>query len=185
MEPQANIALLQQLKTGNLRALEQVYARFQRQLLAKALYLLKDEAAAEDLVQTFFIEFWQKQLYQQIEESLEAYLFRAVHNRCLNEIKRLQRLQHRAEAYLQELDEAEEAKEPEIGEDKDSIMALLHTLPPQKQEVVNLIVLEDKKYQEAADIMGISINTVKTHLKIALKQLREMAKKKSGCITRS
>ncbi|SEM45478.1 RNA polymerase sigma-70 factor, ECF subfamily [bacterium A37T11] len=87
--------------------------------------MLKDEAAAEDLVQTIFIEFWQKQLYLQIEESLEGYLFRAVHNRSLNEIKRLQRLTHRAEGYLQELDEAVDPKEPEIGEDKESIMSLL------------------------------------------------------------
>jgi DNA-directed RNA polymerase specialized sigma24 family protein len=35
------------------------------------------------------------------------------------------------------------------------------------------VFIEEKKYQEAADAMGVSLNTLKTHLKIGIKNLRE------------
>lgn len=180
MDSQSDSLLLLRLKRGDLQALEAVYKRHRAALLAKAVFMLRDNGLAADLVQTLFIEFWEKGLYQQIEDNLGGYLFRAVHNRCLNALK-AQQLQHEREArHRARYVDHEDAPEIELDMEKGLVAQLLGQLPPQKREVVQLIVLEDRKYQEAADIMGISINTVKTHLRLALQQLRESVKNQSN-----
>jgi RNA polymerase sigma-70 factor (family 1) len=176
MNTQPDNLLLLRLKRGDLRALEAVYRRFQPVLLAKAVFMMHDHAAAADLIQGLFIELWEKQLYRQIDDNLGGYLYRAVHNRCLNALKTQQAQQARIDDYQKQYVDFEEAPDIEIGLDKGAIAQLIDQLPPQKREVLTLVVLEDRKYQEAADIMGLSINTVKTHLRLALQQLREQVK---------
>ena len=58
-------------------------------------------------------------------------------------------------------------------EDDANIRSLLSELPLQRLEAFNLVYIENKKYQQAADEMGISINSIKTHLKLAVKTLRK------------
>ncbi|MBK1440975.1 RNA polymerase sigma factor [Parapedobacter sp. ISTM3] len=176
MNAQPDNLLLLQLKRGDLHALEAVYRRFQPVLLAKAVFMMRDHATAADLVQGLFIEFWEKQLYQQIEDNLGGYLYRALHNRCLNALKAQQTQHERIAGYHEQYTDYDDAPDVEIGLEKGAIARLMDQLPPQKREVLTLVVLEDRKYQEAADIMGISVNTIKTHLRLALQQLREQVK---------
>ena len=44
------------------------------------------------------------------------------------------------------------------------------------ESIVNEVILEDMKYKDVADSLGISVNTVKTQMKIAYKTLREKLK---------
>ena len=48
----------------------------------------------------------------------------------------------------------------------------LHQLPEQCKQVFTLCCLQDMKYREAADLLGISINTVRTQMGRAYKILR-------------
>ena len=47
----------------------------------------------------------------------------------------------------------------------------LTELPEQMQRCVRLRVAEDRSYQEIADSLGVSINTVKTHVRSILRKL--------------
>ena len=44
------------------------------------------------------------------------------------------------------------------------------------ESIVNEVILEDMKYKDVADSLEISVNTVKTQMKIAYKTLREKLK---------
>ncbi len=48
----------------------------------------------------------------------------------------------------------------------------LDNLSEQSRKVFESIVFENMKYKEVADELGLSLNTIKTHLSRALKQLR-------------
>jgi len=48
----------------------------------------------------------------------------------------------------------------------------MSALPELSKAVFNLCVLEGEKYQNAADTLGISVNTIKYHLKKSYKMLR-------------
>ena len=48
----------------------------------------------------------------------------------------------------------------------------VNSLPEQCRVILKLVVLEEMKYAEVAEKLGISLNTVKTQMKIAYRELR-------------
>ena len=84
--------LLAQLKTGDLAAFRHFYIAYREWLYITAFTILKNETEAQELVQEFFIDFWQKNLGARINldttPSLKNFLFVSVRNRCLNRIAR-------------------------------------------------------------------------------------------------
>ena len=70
----------------------------------------------------------------------------------------------------EEMDESErESKEKELKK-------ALDELPEQERNALYRVVIENKKYKEAAEELHISINTLKTYLSRALKRLRKNEK---------
>ena len=54
-----------------------------------------------------------------------------------------------------------------------SIYAAINALPEKTRLVVTSVIVQNKKYKEAADELGVSVNTVKRLLSNGLKQLRK------------
>lgn len=161
------------LKRNSLEAYEVLFKKYYKLLCLQAALLLGDESEAEDLVQELFVEIWDKQIYCNIEQSPKAYFYRAVRNRCLNKIKRTKASKEKLDRYHEyRLNK----KEPTWLEQKElatNMKNVLQKLPPQRLRAFTLVYMEDMRYQDAADEMGISINSVKTHLKLALEVLRD------------
>ena len=77
---------------------------------------------------------------------------------------------------LEELKSQLEAPEEVVEFDNAELNRLwveIEKLPLQCKAVFKLVVLEDMKYREVAEALDISVNTVKTQVKIAYKTLRE------------
>lgn len=166
--------LLALLKNDSQEAYEILFKKYFKTLCLQAALLLTDKWEAEDIVIELFIEIWDKKIYRKIEQSFKAYLYKSVRNKCLNEVKRNRRLEQKKERYREYRQEKED-KRPSLLEQKESesiINGALLELPLQRLKAFNLVYLEKKKYQDAADEMGLSVNSVKTHLKLALKFLR-------------
>ena len=58
----------------------------------------------------------------------------------------------------------------------------LDSLPEKTRGVVECVMLRGRMYKEAAEELGVSLNTVKTLLKIGLKELRVLLKEQRGMI---
>ncbi|QEC43176.1 RNA polymerase sigma factor [Pseudobacter ginsenosidimutans] len=174
MEKQEDIILLNRLKAGDMQAYELLYKKYYKLLSAEAYLILEDAMEAEDQVQTLFVELWQRQLFNAINGSVKAYLQRATHNRCLKVIRKRKSVSRHFGKYLYVVNATPETTTVEKEEaDRDFNMhSLLNELPLQRSEAFHLVYIENKKYKEAADHMGISINSVKTHLKLAVRSLR-------------
>jgi RNA polymerase sigma-70 factor (family 1) len=168
--------LLEKLKGGDPRAFDALYLKYYKLLVANAYFLLKDDQEAKDLAQDFLFEFWHKRLYLRLEGDIKGYLYRSIYNKCLN-LKRKQTLQHQKQVFLMQEEPSFEENEGRREQDYELLQIAIDDLPPQRREILQRIYFEEKKYQEAADEMGISLNTLKTHLKIALKNLRNQLKK--------
>ena len=74
---------------------------------------------------------------------------------------------------LQEISEEEEATET-YNEELEVLYAAIRQLPEERRKIFTLICLEGKKYQEVADMLQISINTVKTQMGRSFQFLRKM-----------
>ena len=164
--------ILAKLKEGDLKAYETLFKKYYKLLNMHAFYILEDEMESEDVVQLLFSEIWERKLYDNIHSSLKAYLQISVKNRCLKILEKRKTARKRIDNYKYTLNEADDV---EVEEDRDynDLYGVLKELPQQRQQAFTLVYIEDKKYKEAANEMGITINSVKTHLKLAVKELRK------------
>lgn len=166
--------LMELLVMGNKEALELLFKKYYKLLTISAFYILKNEMEAEDMVQAFFVDFWERRLFNNINSSLKAYLTTAIRNRCLKEIEKEALRQKRLADYQYTISELEEEQEVICGEiNVDKILA---DLSVQRFQAVTLVHYQNKKYKEAAYEMGISVNSLKTHLKLAFKTMRDGVK---------
>jgi RNA polymerase sigma-70 factor (family 1) len=162
------------IRRGDEQAFEQTFRSFYPRLCNYACTLLKDEEESEEVVQTVFLTIWEKREDLEITLSLKSYLYRAVHNHCLNrfkhasvrEVYREHTLNFSAHSY-ESVTEVIHANELE-----DRIEKAVSTLPEQCQKAFRLSRFEELKYQEIADQLGISIKTVENQIGKALKILR-------------
>ena len=169
----ADQILLDNLKAGKKTAYEAVFKKYFKSLVLKAYVMLDDEMEAEDLVQNLFVDMWQKGRYFAINTSLKSYLFRAVHNQCLMSLRSKKVEQRRLDAYTATVTEADDPDMITDAGNEQAINLALNELPAQRQTAFKLVYLEEKKYKEAAVEMGMSVNSIKTHLKLAVKMLQE------------
>jgi len=171
MTDQEHLQLLIDFRAGHEAAFEQVFKLYYKPLRLQAFLLLKNEQEADDQIQQLFLDIWNKQLYRNVQQSLKFYLHTAIRNRCLNYLTRTCHENKMRNEYAANLDviPLEDDKEPPL---QPYLLAVLNELPAQRFRAFNLVHIEDKKYHEAAKEMGISINSLKSHLKLAVKFLR-------------
>ena len=167
-----DIQLLNRLRKGDLTAFDELYLKYYKVLCASAYFFLKSEQEAKDLVQTLFLDIWDKKLYDQFHNDIKGYLFLAVKHRCLNHIRwqKAQHLRHRGYAELQ--DETGPAGMEAVSDSYHRLHTVLDDMPAQKKAAIQMVYMHGKRYQDAADAMRISINSLKTHLKTGLQLLR-------------
>ena len=173
--------ILKGLQQGSEQAYKDLFTAYFSDLVLYANHFIKNQAAAEDIVQDFFITLWLEKKFFNIESSLEGYLYRSLHNTCLNHLYNEQRKQEKLLHMPIEKDSSPtlttelEDKEREYNQ----LYRALHKLPEQCKQVFTLCCLQNMKYQEAADYLGISINTVRTQMGRAYKILRNSLDSKS------
>lgn len=173
MSHSSDVQLLNKLRQGHVEAYDALFIKYYEMLCVNAYFYLKDSEEAKELVQEFFVDLFEKRGYTRLQGDIKGYLYQSVRNRCLNRLRKVENDQKRFEQL--KLDHAG-AYEHEDMEGTENRYVLLHDafakLSVQRKEALTLIYVRDKRYQEAADEMGISVNSLKTHLKLGLKKLR-------------
>lgn len=162
------IALLQAGKRQGMNAL---FDRYYKPLVVFADNLLHDLPEAEDTVLEQFVKLWEKELYEHIHpNALSTFLFTIVKNACMNQIakKGLPTEQLDLPHYAIAQEESYLLDETII----ETILAAVRKLPEKTQQVVQSVMCQGLSYQETADELEVSINTVKTLLKAGMRELR-------------
>jgi RNA polymerase sigma-70 factor (ECF subfamily) len=118
---------------------------------------------------------WQKrQQFQKIND-LKAYLYRSVHNRCMNHLLKEKQTKERLEAIpiSQPLTETQYDNMVR-AEMLNIIVQKIDSLPASISDVIKLHYLSGKNIHEIAAILGIPVNTVKSRRLSGIQQLRRM-----------
>jgi len=168
--------LLQLLKNSNPEGFKTLFQKYYKSLCIQAYLLLQDEGEAEDLVQDVFVKFWQERKFEVIQQSLGAYLTTMVKHAALNLLKYKSRINKKERSYQERIEIIESTNVMEIQEMAAMVQSVIAQLPEQCKRIFELVCVEGKKYQEAAVIAGVSVNTVKTQLRRAFAKLRESLK---------
>ncbi|MEO5790201.1 sigma-70 family RNA polymerase sigma factor [Gelidibacter sp.] len=138
--------------------------------------ILKDKDAARDVVQDFFISYWQNRSTISIKVSFQAYAVGAVRNLSLMALKNVNKDQSLDDVVLNCLDD-EAHNSLDKAKHHEKLWELLNQLPHSRKEIFISSVVHGQSYAEISELNGISINTVKTQMKRAYAFLRSKAKK--------
>lgn len=141
------------------------FLRYYQALCHFALNYLKDYAAVEDVVQSVFICLLDKEEKFESEEHLKHFLYKAVRNACLNEIKLkdlhagiLEKVTRKQNLEEQEEDFFVQVVRTEIYR---QIQEALEELPAGCERIFRMAYLEHLGNSEIAEKLNISVNTVK------------------------
>lgn len=156
---------------------EKLFRSHYKDLALYANRILQDQAAAEDVVQQFFVQLWEKRNSISISGEIKSYMMRSVHNACLNHLKHLRIVQDHHESITAAEQRAENIDKVELEETQLIVHEAVKKLPPQCRKIFIMSRVQEKKYREIADELELSIKTVENQMGKALKTLRTELKK--------
>ena len=166
--------LLAQLRAGSETAYDAIFRAYYARLVHFAGSMLGDTAAAEEVAQDVMLELWRRRTTLTVDTSLQGYLFRATRNRALNHIRHEKVIQRGAIfAAPEQVTHARGDSGIRENEIDAALQQSIQSLPPRCREVFELSRMQNLKYQEIADALGISIKTVEAQMGKALRILRE------------
>lgn len=167
--------IVSRLINKDKRAFELVFSEYYGIMVLYASRFMDTREEAEEVVQDVFVKFWEKCDTLSEDSSIKSYLYRSVHNSCLNAIKH-ERVKDGYRQYVVQMMESSyqnEVEEKDPDELRNRIHSEIDKLPPRCAEIFKLSRFEGLKYQEIADHLDISIKTVEVQMGKALKVLRE------------
>jgi len=167
--------LLRQITGGNVNAFEMLFKEHYENLCRYACTFVRDSDEAEDIVQKTFVTFWEKRGGITLETSLKSYLYGAVRNAALNNIKHQQvRQKHAASVTVDDHIVSESASDGVVSAElNERINTAIAGLPEQCRRVFEMSRFEGLKYSEIAEQLGISVKTVENQMGKALRRMRE------------
>lgn len=180
MEKKEELHLIHSLKSGNNQAYKYIYDHHYVLLCKIAYEFLKDDFLAESIVDDIIFHLWEKRDTLEITTSLRSYLVQAVRNRCINYLN-LER--EKREVRFSVIDQQNEWINSVFPSDDYPLARLLENeleqeirnaidrLPEECKVVFKKSRFEEKRYEQIAEELGISVNTVKYHIKNAISRL--------------
>ena len=186
---QSDRTLIEQIRERNTTAFEALFERYRHAVHKHLLGIVRDESAAEDLVQEVFLRVWTCAAQWDGRGELKSWLYRIATNLALNHLRtvhrrRQQPLEIPDDAYDDEdgapaqmpewlIDGA--SPEPltmlERSEQAEFLWELVDDLPDEKREVVHLVYGAEMDIRQVADELGVPIGTVKSRLHYTLRRL--------------
>lgn len=173
--------LVMGLRSGEEKAYKLLYKQHYRVLCAFAYGYVNDYFVAETLVSDVVYTIWENRENFFINQSLRAYLMRAVKNSCINHLGYCMR----QETLRQNVGERFEQQQQSFHEQdnyplcsllekelEDKIRKSIEALPELTREIFLLSRIEKLKYEEIAQKKKITIDIVKYHIRLSLNKLR-------------
>jgi RNA polymerase sigma-70 factor (family 1) len=166
--------ILSLYKHDERAALQKLFDIYYEPLLLYCYRLIRDSESAEDIVQDCFVHIWRSRRLENFEGELDRFMFQAIKFRAINYVRDQYRRDRLADNISEENDELPTYfQEEEAGKEIELLHYTISCLPDECRKIFLMACLDDMKYREIAETLNISINTVKTQMKIALRFLRE------------
>lgn len=174
--------IIKKLKTGDNEAYKYIYDYHYVALCKLSYYLLKDRVQAESIVNDVIFHLWEVRDKLELVPPLRNYLIIAVRNKCLNYLALKQqeteiRFSTIEQAGIQLQNIVSDNEHPLGNLLKEELESKIHEsinkLPPACKQVFTMSRFREMSYEEISRELGISVNTVKYHIKSALVILKK------------
>ena len=164
---------LRRVTQGDEQAFAALYNYYRTPAMRFTTSLLKDEEEAENMVQDVFIKIWVKRAHIKPDYNFNSYLFTCLKNMAFDYFKKMEKSEQLRKNYMEAMKMAEEEEREENERRINLVIAAVECLSVKRKQILKLNVEEGKSYQEIAEFLRISKNTVKNQLVKAKQILRE------------
>lgn len=156
---------------------KQLYKDYYSPLCRYAMRILNNEESAADIVQSVIIKLWENHFFFENIAALNVYLYRAVNNNCLKQIREWNAEDKRLKEWIFYTEDVTTESLPAVITEEviRKLRSVIGHMPPKRQEVI-LLNLKNINNEEIAKMLGISINTIKKHKKEAYSTIRKELK---------
>ena len=179
MQPAPDSALIERMRTGDEAAFSALYDRYSAMLFGMLTRILRDQQAAEEVLQDLFLQLWRNAgQFDAGRGSLPAWLMVIGRSRAIS------RLRGRRDREVLEEEEGDYANTFASGQNIEdetvraelarNVSAALEQLPVEQRQAVELAYFEGMTQSEIANKTGIPLGTVKTRVRTAMQTLRRI-----------
>ena len=171
--------LIHRITLDDQAALEALYGRYSTAVYSLAMYMLKQEALAEDATQETFLNIWLKaSSFNSDRGQPKSWIMSVAHHKIVDLIRSRRRTSYMTDPggdeTLELLPSGQASTEEQVEQtlQRERILKALTLLPEAQQEVVMLAYFEGYSQSEMAEKLGQPLGTVKTRVRLAMQKLR-------------
>ncbi|PHV71059.1 RNA polymerase [Sporanaerobium hydrogeniformans] len=185
MEEARERMLIEKVKSGDMEAFEELLFHYEKPIYTICLRLLKDEEEAMDAAQEVALKLWKQLHLFKYKSKLSTWIYRLTTNQCLDQLRKwkhkkdislFQQDTHKKEEWIFEKPDEEISIEKQI-EQKELQAILQQALMELKEDYRTILVLRDIQhyaYEEIAEVLNITLGTVKSRLSRARGALKKV-----------
>jgi RNA polymerase sigma-70 factor (ECF subfamily) len=169
--PEPNPALLDAVRRGSVEAVETLIREQQAYIYSVALGVVRDPDDAADVMQESCVRLVRTLPSYRGESRFTTWLYRLVVNLGLDFLRRRGRIVSLGDeqAAAERLPAGDAATDPQRALDRRetaaTVRGALARLPAPQRLALTLLYFDDLQYDEIAEIMGVPLNTVKSHIR--------------------
>jgi len=166
--------IIRRIRQGDEEQFESLFRSSYVSLVRYAKSLVRDHDTAEEIVQDLFFRLWQDREKIKIDSSLNGYLFRAIHNRCIHWINHNRVvMKHVTEMTYTATENTDNPSDIiQYNELQLKITKIIERLPERCGRIFCMNRFEGLKYAEIAKKLSVSVKTVEANMGRALKEFR-------------
>lgn len=166
--------LLIGLRSGSKDAFSELYDRFSGSLYGVCLKVVDDEAQAQDILQESFVKIWKKvNAFDENKGRLFTWMLNLTRNTAIDALRKNKR---KATHKIQTLDydvNIEKGHQTELKVDAIGMKEVVDKLPSDQKEVIDYLYFKGYTQKETSDELNLPLGTVKSRIRIAVRNLRE------------
>ncbi|UOY07476.1 RNA polymerase sigma factor [Muricauda sp. SCSIO 64092] len=165
--------IVELLQERNEKAISLLYDNYADTLYGVAYKVVKDEDLAQDVVQESFVKIWKKSdSYDSTKAKLFTWLFRITRNTAID---KLRSINTKSDKEIQmDVSDVYNLGEQSIRPEFIDVKKNLGRLEPKYRIVLEALFFEGMTQQEASDELDIPLGTIKSRLKIGLREMRKI-----------
>ena len=183
VETEKDADILKDIAAGSSKAFRALYSQWEPTLSSFIFQVTRSKVITAEIVQDVFLKIWMTRESLVDVKDFKAYLFVISKNRAINALKKSLADLERMKKYASEVPFNEQPED----EDNDQLPFTLideaiDQLSPRQKEIFLLHRYERYSYREISEQLGIGKESVKTHLSLAIKSIKNHIETKIALI---
>lgn len=187
MQQNEEALLIKKAQNGDIEAYEELIGQYEKTIYQLCLRMLKEPQEAYDAAQEVCIKVWRQLDTFKEESKLSTWIYRIATNQCLDLMRKNKRKAAEVSLYQSDEEPHQEEKitdKQSIWDDMSEMMAqkemtevLMQGISEMKEDYRAILILrdiEEKAYEEIAEILALSLGTVKSRISRARQALKKI-----------